>query len=488
MRPSLALLFWLLVSVAGSANALGRLVQPDGSVLTLAEQANAGGVTLLFPSRDLDLPSWLTLPEGFVPTRAEIAAPGIRRLVRFPRVTVPGLRYALQVPAHLFSLSLRGKLGPSRTLVRTLESPDVAGQAWVALAPDRLTVDLPLWKTPPDFTPVLTLTRAEEGAWRTRLSEGTRSRTFTLRPSVLQWSFSPAAWGFTPTRVEVVGSGALLTDVRVQALSANENLPVDPETLIAWPATAWRNPQREWFAWAGTAVLVLVTADYRVQDAYLKRLAFFVEKTGFRGRLVSDEEMAPLHGWNAHDYAAPDLARFFTLAAQQNFPLHAAEVELRERLTAAGVLVSHQGAWEPGHGALVGISQASASPLRSVLFTHESFHGLYFTTEAFRAGVRTTWNSLSEGARSEFRAYLAQSQYDPTDEPLMINEFQAYTLQRPAADWPEFFRERVLAHAERGPQLATWMEQYLAAAKSLDTLVGSLFGVRSGNVSLVATP
>ena len=51
-----------------------------------------------------------------------------------------------------------------------------------------------------------------------------------------------------------------------------------------------------------------------MQDDLLKRMAFFTEKEGFRGRLAADEEIKDLHGFNAHDYRAETLAAFFDLA------------------------------------------------------------------------------------------------------------------------------------------------------------------------------
>ncbi len=169
------------------------------------------------------------------------------------------------------------------------------------------------------------------------------------------------------------------------------------------------------------------------------------------------------------------------------FPLNRSEIELRDRLVAAGVLVPREAnAWDPGTGALVGISAQSPPALKAVLFVHEAFHGLYYTSPEFRAGVKTIWDDLSEGARNAFRSFLALSQYDPGNEALMINEFQAYVLQRSAADWAPFLRERVLSREAPG-EAATWLAEYLSAAQGLDSLVHRLYGLKSGNVSLVMT-
>jgi len=350
-------------------------------------------------------------------------------------------------------------------------------------------VDLLPWKTAEGWTSLLELTRPIAKPWRAVFSDGVNQKTFTFLPAVRRCSFAPLAWGFHPTRLVVQGArtelSPELSEVRVRAVEAGAPLPADPPTLLAWPPENWRDGRREWFHWAGTSVLVLVTSNYQVQDSYLKRLAFFVEKAGYRGRLVTDREVAALHAWNAHDYAAADLARFFTLAAQSGFPLNASERELRSRLEGSGILVADgtQG-WKPGTGALVAVSAESPLPLRTVLFVHEAFHGLYFTTQGFRTGVKAAWESLSDGAREAFRTYLSHSRYDREDEGLMVNEFQAYVLQRPASDWETFFRDRVLSGTTESARLS-WMTEYLDAARQLDTLVQGLYGFSSGNVALV---
>jgi hypothetical protein len=475
----------LLVLSAVSVQALTRLVQPDGTFAALGEEAAPGSITYLFPPQAVEVRSWVLLPPGTVVSEATMTALGSRSVVDFPLVAAPGLRFALEVPAHLLSLTVKGRFGANRTLTRTVNAPGAPGEAWVTRAPGELTVDLPPWKAAPGYTAVLALVRSSAGPWRAVFSDAHRSRAFSFQGSVTRWSFAPAAWGFVPLKLEVTGDDAGLSDVYVRAVGPEAGLPADPKTVLAWPVEAWRSPRREWFSWIGTSVVVLVTADYRVQDDYLKRLAFYIEKSGYRGRLMTDADMAAQHGWNAHDYAAPDLARFYTQAARENFTLNPSELELRARLTAAGVLVDRGGGlWEPGVGALVGISAASPPALRAVLLTHEGFHGLYFTSEAFRAGVKTAWNSLSEGAKAAFRSFLALSQYDPDDEALMVNEFQAYLLQRSAADWAPFLRERVLGRVAGGEAL-TWLAEYLEAARSLDALVHSLYGLHSGTISTV---
>lgn len=481
--------FFLLLLVLAAAphlSSLGRLVQPDGSVVALGEQSAAGSRTLLFPAEAVPRRSWILLPRGSMAATVEVISRGERRLVAFPSIRIPDLRFALEVSEGVLALTLRGRFAENLELVRTLSPPSQGDQPWVVRSPQELRIDLPSWKTAPGWTPLLELSRPVESPWTALFLNGTKSRSFSFLPAVRNWSFAPDAWGFAPATLIVRGADPRLSELRVRAVDAQTPLPADPATLLAWPANRWRESRREWFHWSGTSVLVLVSADYRIQDAYLKRLAFYVEKAGYRGRLVTEDEVAHLHAWNAHDYAAPDLARFFSHAAQEGLVLNSAEEELRDRLIAAGILVGpREGPWKAGAGALVGISVESAPGLRSALFVHEAFHGLYFTTPTFRDGVRTAWEGLSEPAREAFRTYLTQFRYDPADESLMRNEFQAYVLQRPEEEWAGFFRGRVLAGYPASGQQAVWVAEYLNAARHLDSLVKALFGFPSGDVSPV---
>jgi hypothetical protein len=423
------------------------------------------------------------LPEGVAVQQVEVTLVGARRVLSFPSARIPGLRFAFEVPAKALAVTLRGRLDGLSSIERSLDPP--GRDHWMVRSNDELRVDLPLWKVAAGWTPYLTLTRAATSPWSLTIVAGEHSKSFSFQGTVQKWDYAPQAWGLVPNALVVRGADPGLSALEVHAVAPEAARPADPVTLLAWPEKTWRNPRREWFHWTGTSVLVLVTSSYDVQDDYLKRLAFYVEKEGFRGRLVSEAEVAHLHGWNAHDYAAEDLARFFNQAVREGFALNREELELRDRLAASGILVAGETEpWKAGTGALVGVSAESEPALRAVLFVHEGFHGLYFTTPEFRAGVHAAWDGLSEAAREAFRTYLSHSRYDPTDEALMVNEFQAYVLQRPAAEWEPFFRDRVLAQ-ESGPKRLTHLQEFVNAARRVDATVQALFGFPSGTLSAV---
>lgn len=273
-------------------------------------------------------------------------------------------------------------------------------------------------------------------------------------------------------------------------------IPADPGLVLNWPLESWRNRQYEVFSWDGfPSILIFDTASYEAQDKLFKRLAFFTEKAGFRGRLAPDAEIADLHGWNAHDYRAQDLARFFELARAQNFPLLQQERELQGILLDAGILRrDSSGAIHSGEGALVSISRESPNYLRSLFMAHEGFHGLFFIDEDFRVFCRNRWASLPRQAKVFIRSFFDFQRYDINDETLMVNEFMAHVLQQPVLGAAKYFGEtlprRLEATAWRLPALGekdeaadSWpqlAEAFTQEAESFSAYVNQRWGLSAG--------
>ena len=98
------------------------------------------------------------------------------------------------------------------------------------------------------------------------------------------------------------------------------------------------------------AVLIFDTASYDVQDGLFKRLAYFVEKAGYRGEIEDPAALAGKHGYNAHDYRAEDLARFFSEAARQGDALTPGEAELEQILLSNDLIRKTAAGFSPGRG------------------------------------------------------------------------------------------------------------------------------------------
>jgi hypothetical protein len=230
-------------------------------------------------------------------------------------------------------------------------------------------------------------------------------------------------------------------------------IPADPGIILSYKRGDWRDKRYEVFQWEGfPSILVFDTADYAMQDKLFKRLAFFVEKAGYRGKLSTDAQLAGQHGWNAHDYRAEDLAAFFNLVETTAFPLSPEEEELKTILFGNGILLraSNQRI-EAGEGAIISLSQESSDYLRRRFMAHEGFHGIFFTDQKFRDFSKDRYNHLSLAARNFILSFFDYQHYDIADEYLVINEFQAHVLQQPASQAGWYFGGSLAARLEASP-------------------------------------
>ncbi|HNQ98238.1 MAG TPA: hypothetical protein PKH81_09130, partial [Treponemataceae bacterium] len=232
-----------------------------------------------------------------------------------------------------------------------------------------------------------------------------------------------------------------------------------------------------------------------IQDLYFKRLAFFVEKAGYRGTLVSDSDMQGKHGFNAHDYRAESLAQFFEKARRENFQLNREELELRDILLAEGIIQNGSDGYTEGSGAVLSLSRQSAEYLRYLFLTHECFHGLYFTDPDFRSQVSQIYHATDERARIFLQTYFSlmdSLSYDLDDEYLMENEFMAYLLQQPVDKVGDYFTgvisERFLRYGGESEQVDYIKESdaidFIEAATELEAYVFRRWGLAAGRAGL----
>jgi hypothetical protein len=276
-----------------------------------------------------------------------------------------------------------------------------------------------------------------------------------------------------------------------------EPILLDPALILDYPQSSWRREDYEVFRWDRfPSLLIFDTADYAVQDRLLKRLAFFVEKAGYRGRLAGDGEIADQHGWNAHDYRALDLARFFETARLENFPLLPEERELESILFTAQIILREGDRIVPGEGGIISISRESEGYLRSLFMVHEGFHGIFFIDEEFREFSRRRWEGLDPGARRFILSYFDYQHYDIKDDYLVLNEFMAHVLQQPVSRAGRYFGETLASRLdasswrravlpEKDESTGSWpalAEAFLAEARAFDAYAADRWGLRAGRV------
>ncbi len=270
----------------------------------------------------------------------------------------------------------------------------------------------------------------------------------------------------------------------------------DPGLILKWRQENWRAADYEVFEWDRfPGIIFFDTRNYQVQDRFFIRLAYFIEKDGFRGRLLTNSELAGRHGYNAHDYSAGSLALFFSAAERQTFTLNPEEETLRKVLLDNGIIVADGDGFREGNGGIVSISRSSEPWLRSRLLVHEGFHALFFTDAEFRNFTAASYYTMDQTSLSFLIRYFVSQPslgYDINDTYLMHNEFMAYIMQQPSSEAAAYF----VHLAGRGsvmraePELSAYIRRtgglaFEDVAVMFDDFAGGKWGLSCGNISLV---
>jgi len=299
----------------------------------------------------------------------------------------------------------------------------------------------------------------------------------------------------------VASSAPYVTTPIVETRNVSPGVPATPWDAIHVPVHLWRDSRFEVFSWdCFPEILIFDISTFAMQDKLFKRLAFFVEKAGFRGTLHHDSDIAQRHAWNAHNYRAEDLADFFNTARQTGFPLLDEEWELEALLLQAGIIRKNAAMQiVAGTGAVLSLSQESSAHagLRERFMVHEGFHGLFFIDEDFRNFSRQRWEVFPDFAKTFLLAYLNQQSYDITWDYLVINEFMAHVLQLPISQvswyFGQFLPTRVAARSPNAVPLREerrdggrfWPElanAFTAEAEAFSSYVNERWGFAAGRV------
>jgi hypothetical protein len=321
-----------------------------------------------------------------------------------------------------------------------------------------------------------------------------QSAAFAVASSAasVRLDFARGSMGFLPVVMRFTGA---LRSMDISQVAAEAPIPADPGTILGWDRSTWRSPDFELFSWTRfPRVLIMDIASYDAQDALLKRLAFFVEKSGHAGTVESHAALAGLHGYNAHDYRAEDLARFFTKAEKAAGGLSIEEKELARLLLENGVLRKADAGYAPGDGCILSISRESSPLLRELLLTHECFHGLFFTLPAFRGATETEWSSLSDVEREVWKTYLDSHAYNTSDHYLLVNEFQSYLMQQRREEvngYQDITLARMRSMSPQAAKLAKELKNTIPTAFSrqfnaLDQALQAAGGPPGGRAMLIA--
>jgi hypothetical protein len=289
-------------------------------------------------------------------------------------------------------------------------------------------------------------------------SEASFSVDQSAAPSEME--FARGSMGFLP---QEISSRLPVQELDISFVPADHPIPADPGMILDWDRSTWRSPDFEVFSWDRFPhVLIFDTATYDIQDDLFKRLAYFVEKAGYRGEIENPSALAGRHGYNAHDYRAEDLARFFSEAVQRGIPLTPGEDDLQRILEANDLIRRTAAGFDPGEGAVISISRSSSPVLRRLLLSHESAHGEFFSLPQFRDGVEAVWEALAPVEQAVWKDYLSSKAYDVTDHYLVVNEFQAYLFQQQREDVDGFQSLTLSRMMAGGGQAAVLARRLLA--------------------------
>lgn len=274
-------------------------------------------------------------------------------------------------------------------------------------------------------------------------------------------------------------------------------IQTDPGLILHYPVSSWRVPEYELFKWDRfDNILFFDTKNYDIQDRFFRRMAYFVEKKGYKGKLISDEELQGKHGYNAHDYSASSMANFFNKAVDEDFKLLPEELVLKEILIANGLFETDGNKVIANEGGLVSISQETLPGTRYNLLAHEGWHTLFFQDQDFRNYVSAVYYTMDPDTRDFLIDYFKSQPslgYDTDDEYLMHNEFMAYIMQSPLSGVAEYFVNHANWNSvvKYTPKLAAYVRKtngrgFEDAAIALNNFVYDKYGVVAGNIGIVS--
>ncbi len=270
-----------------------------------------------------------------------------------------------------------------------------------------------------------------------------------------------AWWGATQFKASPATATASAPPTAAKA-AADAIRPADPKPAAPSPSATYdellRGQASDWRIARlalNPRILVIEFPNLASQGQALNRLAALVEKhKAPRDRVLSDEGLArfiqqsgdtPETFYAGHDYTAESVARFFTLAVNQQVLLNPNELRLGNLLLAQQLLVEENDrlAAAPGPQAVITFSALQAdnpatkadetvdATRREAILRHELSHGEFFTNAEYRKHCWTFWQGLSDDERAMFRSFLTKLDYDPRIEELMVNETQAFLMHTP---------------------------------------------------------
>lgn len=319
----------------------------------------------------------------------------------------------------------------------------------------------------------------------------TQVNELTVPSSALKAPFS---------RMEIVNNPECIKSVIMRNVKADkyDGIKTDPGLILKYRPTLWRNRDYEVFEWDRyPQILFFDTRNFAVQEKLFSRLAFYVEKEGYKGTLLTNEELEGKHGYNAHDYSAYSMAEFFNKAVRMSFKLNVEEEQLKQILIKNGLFTLNEDGITvtANEGGIVSISQESPDWSRRNLLAHEGWHTIFFNDEEFRNYVSAVYYTMDTDSLNFMIDYFKSQPslgYDTNDDYLMHNEMMAYIMENQLSKVAENWVKKAnwASVIKYTPDLAAYIRNTNArgiedAAFALNDFVFDKYGIICGNISLV---
>ncbi len=327
---------------------------------------------------------------------------------------------------------------------------------------------------------------SETQSYTASFSSGSRPVKISLYPSLL---------GFFPDRVEIQSTESEFDLISSEVFDIDSETPLDADIghIIFSDFAPRGGHDWEVYRWnLYPDILIFDTWNYEAQARLFKRLAFFVEKPGFVGTIVSNEGLEGRHGWNAHDYRPEDLADFFNMAMETPEVLNSEEIYLRDLLVSEGILNVQNEKYSGGKGAVLSVSRESLPDWRYRFLTHECLHGIFFSDPDFRAQSERIFFSMHPDEITFWKKLLDYRGYDVSNDYLLVNEFMAYILQQPFEDINDYFKTFLYVRMTSArPYEAGFVEtfernypdSFINSTENMSALLYSKCGRTSGHLS-----
>lgn len=279
------------------------------------------------------------------------------------------------------------------------------------------------------------------------------------------------------------------------------------EDIFNWQPfvkTTQKNTDMYIFRWQSYPdVVIFAFKNKAIQADYLKRIAFYTEKVGYRGRIVDVAAIKHRSGWTAHNYRALDFAMFYnaTLKREQHedIPplLNERETKLKNILLSLGI-INQTGDYyfttnDKHNIPIVSFMRTLNPSLKRVLTFHELLHSFFYRDEVLRSKVDALWGQFSPTDTLLWREFLSYNSYDPDFNYLLKNELFAYLLQRSKKALLWYRYSRIITDAMRrlGQNTITKSEQkhfadiLLRSAEQLSAYMINTYGVVDGDLRYV---